>query len=132
MGRDVCRLVLHKTLLEDGPLSQGHILASQSIQDLRILHTLTYQLVQEKDEFDIPHQEFGIDWAQRARARGLFPFRPTSLARLRELIHSRTDRVHDDESRFASGSGGQSERTLLEVEETIRGRVCSCTMSANS
>ena len=58
-----------------------------------------------------------MDWAQRAKARGLFPFRPTSLARLRELIHSRTDRVYNDKSRFASGSGGQSECALLKIEE---------------
>ena len=92
-------------------------MASQSIQDLRILHALTYQLVQKEDGFDISHQEFDMDWAQRAGARGLFLFRPTSLARLRELIHGRTDGVHNDESRFVGGSGGQSERALLEVEE---------------
>ena len=39
-----------------------------------------------------------------------------SLARLRELIHSRTDGVHDDESQFVGGSGGQLERALLEIE----------------
>ena len=57
-----------------------------------------------------------MNWAQRAKAQGLFPFRPTSLARLRELIYGRTDRVYNDKPRFAGGSGGQSECTLLEVE----------------
>ena len=58
-----------------------------------------------------------MDWTQRARARGLFLFRPTSLARLRELIHGHTDRVYNDKSRFAGSSGSQSEYTLLKVEE---------------
>ena len=45
VGRDVYRLVLYKTLLENGLLGQDHILTSQSIQDPRILHALAYQLV---------------------------------------------------------------------------------------